>query len=197
MKEKKQMLFSILGLLLLLVVTFGSTYAFFNYSKTGTVDNVIQTGTLSFSYTDVTNGINLTNAVPISDEAGKAQTGSGNVFDFTISSNTSAIGMNYTVRAVKSSTSTLTEDDYVKLYLTDITTGTESVIVDATTYQALPNHSAGGKTLYTASIPQGETNYSKSFRLRMWVDQNVDFSDNSLYGKTFVVKIVVDATNAS
>jgi hypothetical protein len=44
--SKKKLVFSIVGMLVLVVSVFGVTYAFFQYSRTGSKDNVISSGKL-------------------------------------------------------------------------------------------------------------------------------------------------------
>ena len=86
-KKSKQILFSIFGILSLLVITIGVTYAVFTYTKEGTTDNVVTSGTLKFLYTENNtngNGISITEAEPISDTKGKELVGDNNVFDFKV-----------------------------------------------------------------------------------------------------------------
>ena len=86
-RKSKQILFSIFGILSLLVITIGVTYAVFTYTKEGTTDNVVTSGTLKFLYTENDtngNGISITEAEPISDTKGKELVGDNNVFDFKV-----------------------------------------------------------------------------------------------------------------
>ena len=69
--SSKQILISILGVAILIVAVVGISFAAFTYAKTGTTTNTITTGTITMSYTEPTNGINLTDALPITDDAGK------------------------------------------------------------------------------------------------------------------------------
>ena len=70
-ESRKTIIYSVLGLVLLIVVMIGVTYASFNYSKKGTRVNVITTGQLTMTYTESeTNVINITNANPMRDELG-------------------------------------------------------------------------------------------------------------------------------
>ena len=126
--KKKNLVLSIIGLIGLIVVTIGITYAVFTYTKLGTTDNTVTSGTLKFLYTEntgVKTGIQLTNALPISDIQGKALDGDNNVFDFSIeATNTGIEAIPYEVTLRKKNTSTLAED-YVKVYLTDRTEALE------------------------------------------------------------------------
>ena len=65
MKNKKKVLLSVLGIMLLVLVTVGVTFAVFTYTKLGTTENTVTTGTLKFLYTENTGvgaGINIENA---------------------------------------------------------------------------------------------------------------------------------------
>ena len=109
--KKKVLILSIIGLIGLIIVTIGITYAVFTYTKLGTTDNTVTSGTLKFLYTEntgVKTGIKLTNALPISDTQGKALDGDNNVFDFSIeATNTGTETIPYEVTLRKKDTSTL------------------------------------------------------------------------------------------
>ena len=71
MGKKKKILLSVIGILLLILVTVGVTVALFTYTRLGTTENTITTGTLKFLYTENTgvgNGISITNAFPVTDD---------------------------------------------------------------------------------------------------------------------------------
>ena len=198
--KKKQVLLTLLGVISLIVITVGVTYAFFNYAKEGTTDNTIQTGSITFLYTEVSGvgkGISLTEAYPVADSIGKVQVGEGKVFDFKVTSNismNSSIG--YQVTARKKTGSTL-DDSAVKVYLTEVN-GTEQELllskyselsqtdrVDANKYTE--------KVLYESRVPANTSNYEKNFRLRMWVSDDTDFTDGSMNDKTFTLTVNVYA----
>ena len=198
--KKKQIFLTLIAVLSLILITVGVSYSLFTYSKVGTTDNVVKTGKINFLYTEVSGigkGISLTDAFPISDEEGKIQIGEGKVFDFKI---TSTIEMNsnikYEVTARKKSDSTLAEDK-VKLYLTEVD-GTEQEILLAK-YSSLPQTSTKvpdgvvEKTIYEGEVSANTSNYEKNFRLRMWLDNDTDFSDGSMNNKTFTVTVNVYA----
>ena len=60
-ENKKTLLFSILGVILLLVVVIGVSYAMYTFSANGTKENVISTGTVSITYSE-SSTITLDNA---------------------------------------------------------------------------------------------------------------------------------------
>lgn len=83
MDRKSSILMSVLGVFALVIVTVGVSYAFFSYTRTGAKTNTIQSGKISFYYTEV-NQITLTNAMPVDDSAatGTTVTDTKNVGEF-------------------------------------------------------------------------------------------------------------------
>ena len=81
-ENKKTLLFSVLGVILLLVVVIGVSYAMYTFSAQGSKTNQITTGTISVSYKE-TSKITLTNAYPSTDATGAAVTGHDLVFTVT------------------------------------------------------------------------------------------------------------------
>ena len=198
--KKKQIIITLIAIISLIVITVGVTYAFFNYAKEGTTDNTIQTGSITFLYTEVSGvgkGISLTDAYPVADSIGKVQVGEGKIFDFKV---TSTISMNsnigYQVTARKKTGSTLA-NSAVKVYLTEVN-GTEQELL-LSKYSKLSQTDKvdiskyDERILYEATVPANTSNYEKNFRLRMWVDENTDFSDGSMNDKTFTLTVNVYA----
>ena len=198
--KKKQVLLTLVAIISLIVITVGVTYAFFNYAKEGTTDNTIQTGTITFLYTEVSGvgkGISLTEAYPVSDSIGKVQVGEGKVFDFKVTSNismNSSIG--YQVTARKKTDSTLA-NSAVKVYLTEVN-GTEQELLlskysELDQTDKVDSSKFDERILYEATVPANTSNYEKNFRLRMWVSDDTDFTDGSMNDKTFTLTVNVYA----
>ena len=206
--EKKEILWMLVALVSLAVITLGVSVAFFNYTKEGTTENTVTSGTITFLYTEVSGvgkGIQISDAYPMTDEQGKKQTGQGSYFDFKITSQTASnISIPYEITARKSSNSTL-DDQVVKLYLTEKEGETEKGIL-LNTYDELEETKQETakeyteKVIYTDKVPANQSNYEKNFRLRMWIDEKTDFSGkeeetgNVTYpynGKTFTLTVNV------
>ena len=198
--KKKQIIITLIAIISLIVITVGVTYAFFNYAKEGTTDNMIQTGSITFLYTEVSGvgkGISLTEAYPVADSIGKVQVGEGKVFDFKVTSNismNSSIG--YQVTARKKTGSTLA-NSAVKVYLTEVN-GTEQELLlskysELSQTDKVDSSKFDERILYEATVPANTANYEKNFRLRMWVDENTDFTDGSMNDKTFTLTVNVYA----
>ena len=210
-KKKKKEDFLIVVLLLLSVTClfFGISMAVFSYLGNGNTNNVIQTGRIVFSYSDAEsggNGINITDAIPISDTTGKQLTGDGQFFDFSVTASTTSTDLAYEIVAKKDDTSTL-PDDYVKLYLTE-RVGTSELTTPITGGATVPTYSSlsdttnptlSGKSIYYGTVQAGEVAYGKNFRLRMWVkDPGVaNFDYDSLNDKFYKVKVNVSAVGSN
>ena len=198
--KKKQIIITLIAIISLIVITVGVTYAFFNYAKEGTTDNVVKTGGITFLYTEVSGvgkGISLTDAYPVADSIGKVQVGEGKVFDFKVTSNiemNSNIG--YQVTARKKTGSTLA-NSAVKVYLTEVN-GTEQELLlskysELDQTDKVDSSKFDERILYEGTIPANTSNYEKNFRLRMWVSDDTDFSDGSMNDKTFTLTVNVYA----
>ena len=198
--KKKQVLLTLIAIISLIVITVGVTYAFFNYAKEGTTDNTIKTGSITFLYTEVSGvgkGISLTDAYPIADSIGKVQVGEGKVFDFKVTSNISMnSNIGYQVTARKKTGSTLA-NSAVKVYLTEVNGIEQELLLskysELDQTDKVDSSKFDERILYEATIPANTSNYEKNFRLRMWVDENTDFSDGSMNDKTFTLTVNVYA----
>ena len=198
--KKKQIIITLVAIISLIVITVGVTYAFFNYAKEGTTDNTIQTGSITFLYTEVSGvgkGISLTEAYPVADSIGKVQVGEGKIFDFKVTSNISMnSNIGYQVTARKKTGSTLA-NSAVKVYLTEVN-GTEQELL-LSKYSELSQTDKvdiskyDERILYEATVPANTPNYEKNFRLRMWVSDDTDFTDGSMNDKTFTLTVNVYA----
>ena len=69
MKKKENIFIGVL-LLIMVIAVVGVSYAAFNYSKEGTKLNSITTGSITMSYTEDTNGLSLSGALPTTDKTG-------------------------------------------------------------------------------------------------------------------------------
>ena len=193
-KKSTGLLLSILGVISLVLITAGVTYAFFSYTKEGQTVNRISTASIIFRYDETGNALNITNALPTADSTGIAKTTGQGVeaenFTFTVTSTTPAKAqIPYVVTVAKDATSTLTGDQ-VKLYLAvegsddlaNSEVGNKTVNNSVVrTYNELPvktdfaNDGAfswvatNQKIIYAGIVPVSSANYQKTFKLGMWV----------------------------
>lgn len=188
--SSKQILLSVLGVAILVVAVVGVSFAVFSYTGNGTVENKITTGTLSMTYTEDTNGISISNAMPMTDEAGKVLAGEDEKFDFTVASSISGTAtINYEIAATKQDDSTLGDSD-VRLYLEKKSGDAYSQVMAPAAYTGESAATdlgtpAGSMLLYSGSHTTSTTD---NFRLRMWMANTATVDGTS---KTFTVKVNV------
>ena len=192
-KVRKEII--IIGVLLLLVIVMiGVSYAAFRFMGEGTKLNKITTGSITMTYTESSNTISLTGALPTTDETGKKRLNPGEYFDFTVSSTiVGDVNINYEISAKEVGEGTI-DGKYIKLYLTRIKDdGTEEELMtpevynEESTSNGYTGRPAGEMSLYTSSMNSSESN---KYRLRMYVDESYNPQDDG-GGLQFSVQINV------
>ena len=167
-KDKKKVLM-ILSVVSILLITIGITYAFFSYSRTGTTENAISMGDITFLYEEIDkqgNGISITDALPTSDENGKQ----GQAFNFRITSTNSMnapIPYQITARKATNLNNPL-PDEAVKIYLTkvnsnDTTQETEVLLDKYSNLITIEYNDHDDEILWTDQVPALDTNYNQSY----------------------------------
>lgn len=189
--RKRYFFFVLIFLIILFFSTFGITVSY--YKGTPGDDNTIITDKIIFTYSDVDkggNGIDIRNAVPISDTQGKMLVGKGKVFDFSITATSKKTNILYKLLVRKDDISTLSNEN-LKIYLTSTYGGYESSLV-LTTFDKLKEETIDGTkyyVLYEKQLDKGIENYSDSYRLRMWVKEDATNYED----KIFALKVDVTA----
>ena len=210
MEKKRKTLISILLVLSIVLITVGTTYAWFSYSKTGNEENTISSGTIKFHYAEGNRNIELVDALPMTDAEGMSQ---ANVFDFTITSETSStIEVPYYVTVRRSAGSDTNLDSQVKVYLTRVEgeapNEVETPVLLVTNKYISKFNNLGTytnpsitippseKALFTSVVPANSNNYSQKYRLRMWIDEKTNFSPIKKYfcGTTEITQADYDNT---
>lgn len=193
--SSKQILLSVIGVAILVVAVVGVSFAFFTYTKTGTQDNVITTGTLTFSFED-TSWINLTNHFPVATQAdvtgensecafsvqGSAPAGTSLYYDIiAIDGTLAAEGNDYAGK-------TRFPNDEISVYLAPTGTGEGNTVTnyaETATGTLISNledvavaDGLNGKLLADgimtgATGADGNTARTVSFTGKMWVDSDV------------------------
>ena len=194
-KKRKNYLILILVTVLLITVI-GISYAAFNYVGTGQKLNTITTGAISMTYTESTNSIALSNALPTTDSTGKKRKNTGEYFDFTVKSSISGnTDINYEIAAKEESGNTFSGKN-IKYYVTKVNNdGTETEVMAPRTYYEEPSGNvytgrpSDMMSLFVGNLnQQGDTTIN--YRLRLWVDENYN-PQNDNGGLVYKVKVNV------
>ena len=204
-KIDKKIVLPIVIIFILLLTVFITSYGFFSYVKNSQTENVIKMGSLTFKYTEnenLGNGISMIDSNPISDSVGKQLSKEGQIFDFKIEANLLSDDLEYEVVAEILEGSNLPLD-VIKLYLTEVTDEGEietanSINADGNVktlseYNDTELINATGKTIYQETITKNTKNYLKQFRVRMWIDENIDLTNTEYSNTSGSIKINVYA----
>ena len=191
-KKKKLMLVAI-SLFSIAIVSFG-TYALWS-SELLTGNNSISSGQVKMSYTE-SNEIGMDNALPIKDEEGKVLT---NYFDFQVLSyiktranDDTQRKINYKVVLEPITVENALSDSEIKVYLTKVEGGTETVVVEPTTIDQISNYILSSQD---EVFSNNKAEVITSYRLRAWIDSKVD--TNKLSAKKYSYKFRVNVNSGN
>ncbi len=177
MKKKKIIL--AIGLLIVICITIGVSYAYWRLTLTQTGTNRVMSSCLELTLTNEENAINLQNAYPLTDEEGRQTT----PYSFTVE-NTCDLFASYTITLEVTKESTL-NSAYVASMLN--TNAIQTLNELETTIVSDSNLYKEAYILGTGSLGNGD---SEDYTLRLWMDEDVTLEDDSM-NKTFEAKIVI------
>ena len=195
-KDKIKSIITISFSIFLLLIVVGISYAAFVYLGIGQKENKITTGAISMTYTESTNSIALSNALPTTDATGKKRKNTGEYFDFTVKSSIKGnTDINYEIVAKEENGNTFLGKN-IKYYLTKVNSdGTETEVMAPRTYYEEPSGNvytgrpSDMMSLFVGNLKtQGDTTIN--YRLRLWVDENYN-PQNDNGGLTYKVKVNV------
>ena len=194
MKKKKELIISIVAIIVLVLAIVGVSFAAFNYSRTGEKVNTITSGVLSMSYTETDNIIQIDKALPTTDTTGVGRMNDGEYFDFNVMTNiqgNSYINYEISAKAIEGNT---ISGDYIKLYLSQINNdGTETNITpiqygagsdtSGVVISGVPTYTEETSANEQTGRPAGEMSLGKitvttkgeqttKYRLRMYVSED-------------------------
>ena len=172
MEKRKKVISISLTVSLILIITLGVTYAAYNTLISGTRNQVAITGDIYMNYIE-SNGINITNALPMSKSDALAS--DDNVFNFQIvGKNTSSKDIYYGISLVNGDEiagKTRINPEDVNVYLTS----EDDVLIDAIRYKSFDN-----TRIWVDTIPAGtDTEITKNYSLRIWIDENTVISNTT------------------
>ena len=172
MEKRKKVISISLIVSLILIITLGVTYAAYNTLISGTRNQVAITGDIYMNYIE-TNGINITNAIPMSKTDALAS--DDNVFNFKIvGKNTSSKDIYYGISLVNGDEvvgKTRINPEDVNVYLTS----DDNVLIDAIRYKNFDN-----TRIWVDTIPAGTNEeITKNYSLRIWIDENTVISNTT------------------
>ena len=191
--KKKENVIIIVILVVMVIAIIGVSYAAFSFSRQGNTPNKITTGSITMTYTESSNTISLSNALPTTDKTGTTRLKEGEYFDFTVSSEiTGEVNINYEISAKEVGEGTI-DGSNIKLYLTKLNGKDEEQLMtpevynEETSENTYTGRPAGEMSLYTSSMNASESN---DYRLRMYVTEEYNPQGDG-GGLTFTVQVNV------
>lgn len=162
-KYSREIVTSILGIMILILLLFSTSYAIFIESANGNKINSLTTGYLSLNYTNNdSNVINLVDALPVSDQIGKFDNNKVKEYEFTISNNfTKEIKYNILIEELVSEI----DSKYLKIYLTDEYGNLLYDYNNIPVLESFENDELGRKIIYSNKLSTS----NKTYKLRIWV----------------------------
>lgn len=184
--SKKELILSVVVLLILVGTVVGMSYAAFDWISKDNEENKVTTGTVAMTYTTNSNGINITNALPMTDAQGKAlkdtsDTDHNTTFKFTVSATISGnVLLSYEIGMHKNS-GTLQDND-IHFYLVQLVGDVETPVKVASTaneegvftFQPNGTVSSVGVPAEDMVVASGTFNATanQSYLLRMWLRED-------------------------
>ena len=173
----------VIFIVLLIAISVGISYAYWQLVLKQTGENKIASSCLSIELVDESESIRMENAYPIIDEEGMQTT----PYTFTIR-NTCDTFIDYEVSLGMLDTTTL-KSEYVAAVLD------YNEIKTLNTYESTTiDGYKEGRILQKGSLSQGD---EVTYNLRLWMDEEVTINDTDSMNQTFEAKIVVTATIGS
>ena len=190
METKKRKNLLIIGIITLVIVLIGSTYAFFMYSKTLRAFT-LTSNSIKAEFQSGSNSVNMAYAYPISDGFAKQNLDKLGYLDFTVKGSVSnpKEAVTYEIYLTEDSNNTL-DSNFIKVYLTD---DTNTEVVEPSIYNGLSaptlNSASDGKVILTKTEPG---TFESKYRIYVWIDS--EYSQNEV-NQTFSFKVNLYAYN--
>ena len=192
MEKKKRNILVLTVLLIGVVAIIGVSYALWSLNLTQTGKNDIASSCFNITFTDK-NNISLQKAYPILDEDGKKLT----PYEFTIT-NTCDSYASFNVNLEVLNTTTLTNNDAVKVMISSKTGDTETEINTnlLSSYKTTTKTLDNAQTSFNLTTGYLNAKESKTYTLRLWLDENVGMNTEGVQNAKFSSKVVVTASYA-
>jgi len=171
-KLKQHKLILIIFIIGIILIVTGTTYSFYKIKLEGQKQHIVSTDVISFTYKESEDKISITNMNPISDTQGKKN----NYFEFKVSSKLKEnMNIKYIVSLSKIDIENSFEDNDIKMYLTD---GNDNELISPTIISLLEENKKikDSKIIYANTFAYNEQEQTHTYRIRIWLKENVDMS---------------------
>src|SRR5574344_1776727 len=179
LQNKKLKYGIIIGVVLIVSLVIGLSYAYIQITKTQSTSNLVKTKCFDVSFSEGAS-IDLESTYPLTDSEGMSLT----PYTFTIT-NTCDMESSYNVNMETLNTSTLATA-HLKVGVNSKTPAMLSSFTSATTTLSSATQS---NTITSGTLTKGQ---SVTYNIRLWMDENTSVADGS--NKTYASKVVVVAS---
>ncbi len=192
MEKKRRNILITIVLLIGIIAVIGVSYALWVLNLTQTGQNDIVSSCFNITYEDKDN-ISLQKAYPILDEEGKKLV----PYEFTITNSCDSYA-SFNVNLEVLNTTTLTNNDAVKAMISSKTNDTETEITTSllSSYQTTTKTLDNAKIAFNLTTGYLNVKESKTYTLRLWLDENVDMNTEGVQNAKFSSKVVVTTSYA-
>ena len=192
MKKKKVLIIVTISVLLILSIV-GISYALWTLNLTQTGENNIASTCFNISFTEKDN-ISLQKSYPLYDADGKKLT----PYEFTITNNCDSYA-SYAVNLEVLNTTTLTNNDAIKVMFSKKEDNVESELkLDLlSNYETVTKNLNNATSAFKLITEYLGPNESKTYDLRVWLDENVTTETINIQNTTFNSKVVVTGRYAN
>ena len=191
--KKKILMMIFLSLFSITIISLGTYAIWTSANDLLTGSNTIQSGQVKMSYSE-SNEIGMNNALPIKDSEGKTL---NNYFDFKVLSyiktranDSTQRKLNYNIVIEPINVDNPLSDSEIKVYLTKVVDGTETVVVQPITISNLNQYVLKSQE---EIFSNNKKEVTTSYRLRAWIDASVD--TNKFNEKKYSYKFRVNINN--
>ncbi len=172
--NSKKILLTVLGVAILIVAVVGISFALFTSNDQITGENTIKSGTVTMSFSEKTNGITLSNALPMSEaDALQQLTKDGDYFDFDVVTKTSKEGTVIPYKVSVAKISGDLNDNQIAINLQKL--GTDGNYTSVITNKKVSDY-ADGVIVDAADNAGTAAGKTDSYRLRIWIAGDQDAS---------------------
>lgn len=180
--NSKKILLTVLGVAILIVAVVGISFALFTSNDQITGENTIKSGTVTMSFSEKTNGIALSNALPMSEaDALQKLTNDGEYFDFDVVTKTSKEGTVIPYKVSVAKISGELNDNQIAINLQKLEAGGNyTSVISGKKVSDFPD----GVIVDATDNAGTATGKIDSYRLRIWIAGDQDAStinSNSKY----------------
>lgn len=182
--NKKTLILSIVGILVLVVAVVGVSFAMYSFTGTGTKTNVITAGTLTLKFDKSTkegatteNYFTLSGEYPMTDAEAKGRT--DNYADFSVNADWGSADLTvYYDLGIDIQSGNTLDPQYVKISLYD---GNNAVVggIDGVTLSSLASTEGPNKLIKAYGLTGGtftSTTKAANYRIRAWVSDQYDLA---------------------